>query len=135
MRIATWNIERLKHISRQKEIEQICSDVGADILVLTEADNRVRIGSLSYFLESIDESLIDNKVHFHIKMAETYAFRQYDVWSHTRADYPFINHADKKSGYDPFNIYGVQKMAFLSCHFYWMSNVGGLIFQTSLYLC
>lgn len=49
MRIATWNIERLKHISRQKEIEQICSDVGADILVLTEADNRVRIGSLSYY--------------------------------------------------------------------------------------
>lgn len=99
------------------------------------------------FLEPIDESLIDNKVHFHIKLAEMYAFRQYDVWSHTRADYPsddyllsqmafikkgkyttidpwvpedenvpvvdhpFINHADKNSGYNPFEIYGTQKMA------------------------
>ena len=99
------------------------------------------------FLEPIDESLIDNKVHFHIKLAEMHAFRQFDVWSHARGDYPsddyllsqmsfikkgkyttidpwvpedesvpvvdypFINHADKNSGYDPFEIYGTQKMA------------------------
>lgn len=42
MRIATWNIERLKH---RKSIDKILSaieDVKADILVLTESDERIK---------------------------------------------------------------------------------------------
>ena len=42
MRIATWNIERLKH---QKSINKILSaieDAKADILVLTESDERIK---------------------------------------------------------------------------------------------
>ncbi len=45
MKIATWNVERLKH---KKEITQIISEiekVQADIIVLTETDTRI---SLSY---------------------------------------------------------------------------------------
>lgn len=43
MRIATWNIERLKHISEKNTIEKLCADLDADILVLTEADNRISL--------------------------------------------------------------------------------------------
>lgn len=43
MRIATWNIERLKHISEKNNIEKLCADLDADILVLTEADNRISL--------------------------------------------------------------------------------------------
>ena len=42
MRIATWNIERLKH---RKSIDKILSaieDAKADILVLTESDERIK---------------------------------------------------------------------------------------------
>ncbi|MCL1829507.1 MAG: endonuclease/exonuclease/phosphatase family protein [Oscillospiraceae bacterium] len=43
MRIATWNIERLRH---KKELESIianCAKVSADILVLTETDSQVKL--------------------------------------------------------------------------------------------
>lgn len=43
MRIAIWNIERLKHISEKNTIEKMCVDLDADILVLTEADNRISL--------------------------------------------------------------------------------------------
>lgn len=42
MKIATWNVERLKH---KKHIERLlyeCSSVSSDILVLTETDRRLR---------------------------------------------------------------------------------------------
>lgn len=42
MKIATWNVERLKH---KKHIDQLlyeCGSVSSDILVLTEADQRLR---------------------------------------------------------------------------------------------
>ena len=42
MIIATWNIERLKHSKRSNEIISICNDLGADVLVLTETDERIR---------------------------------------------------------------------------------------------
>lgn len=38
MKIATWNIERLKHIRYRDEILRECERVQADILVLTESD-------------------------------------------------------------------------------------------------
>ena len=41
MRIATWNIERLKHKNKRDLIHEACNAVEADILVLTETDERV----------------------------------------------------------------------------------------------
>ena len=41
MKIANWNIERLKNSSKLDEITQILTNLDADILVLTETDNRI----------------------------------------------------------------------------------------------
>ena len=41
MRIATWNVERLKHIDQIDMMQSLCRDVAADILVLTETDSRI----------------------------------------------------------------------------------------------
>ncbi len=41
MRIATWNVERLDHKRALKEITNICNSFQADILVLTETDDRL----------------------------------------------------------------------------------------------
>lgn len=41
MRIATWNIERLKHIAQMDEICALLDKANADILVLTETDTRI----------------------------------------------------------------------------------------------
>ena len=41
MKIATWNVERLKHLHALDEILLACERTQADILVLTETDDRV----------------------------------------------------------------------------------------------
>ena len=41
MRIATWNMERLKHIAPMDEICALLDKARADILVLTEIDTRI----------------------------------------------------------------------------------------------
>lgn len=41
MRMATWNIERFKHLRETDKIYANLDDVNADILVLTEADRRI----------------------------------------------------------------------------------------------
>ena len=41
MRIATWNVERLKHRNRLEGIQAACQAINADILVLTETDQNI----------------------------------------------------------------------------------------------
>lgn len=41
MKIATWNVERLEHKKSLDRIIAACDQVQADILVLTETDERV----------------------------------------------------------------------------------------------
>ncbi len=43
MKIATWNVERLKHYQSLEKIIAACECVNADILVLTESDDRIRL--------------------------------------------------------------------------------------------
>lgn len=43
MKIATWNIERLRRRSALPEIQAACEAIAADILVLTETDARVQL--------------------------------------------------------------------------------------------
>lgn len=43
MKIATWNVERLKHKKSLDEIIVICEQVHADILILTEADEQIQL--------------------------------------------------------------------------------------------
>lgn len=42
MKIATWNIERLKHKSKHSEMLAMINEIDADILVLTETDSRLQ---------------------------------------------------------------------------------------------
>ncbi len=49
MRIATWNIERLKHKDKLEQIKRNCLDMKADILVLTEADSRLDLGYSGFY--------------------------------------------------------------------------------------
>ena len=42
MKIATWNVERLKHFRQMDAILSACENTRADILVLTETDERLR---------------------------------------------------------------------------------------------
>ena len=48
MKIATWNIERLKTKKNLDEIISILNNLEADILVLTETDNRVVLDNYKY---------------------------------------------------------------------------------------
>lgn len=41
MKIATWNVERLKHRNKLSELTNICNKYDADILVLTETDTQL----------------------------------------------------------------------------------------------
>ena len=52
MKIATWNIERLKKYSLKIEIETILNDINADILVLTETDTQINLINFPYQLET-----------------------------------------------------------------------------------
>ena len=42
MKIATWNVERLKHQSKLDKINVLIEGINADILVLTETDSRIK---------------------------------------------------------------------------------------------
>ncbi len=48
LKIATWNIERLKVKSKLDDIITACDEIDADILVLTEADERIRLPGYAY---------------------------------------------------------------------------------------
>lgn len=43
MKIATWNVERLKHSSKLEEIISKIEELEADIFVLTETDSRIKL--------------------------------------------------------------------------------------------
>ncbi len=59
MKIATWNIERLKHRKQLPEIIEAINKVDADILILTEADEAVRLPHYLWLLSTwrIDEPM------------------------------------------------------------------------------
>lgn len=58
MKIATWNIERLKKKSNLNAIKDEISKINADILVLTEHNKHLQISDYKHFVET-DEFLAD----------------------------------------------------------------------------
>jgi exonuclease III len=52
MKIATWNIDRLKHKSNIVLINSIIAELKADILVLTETDNRVDTTNYKFCIQT-----------------------------------------------------------------------------------
>lgn len=71
MRIATWNIERLKHFKRLSEITSAIENANADILILTESDTRVRtdypFNSASVSLDSDSYRDTERRITIHSK--------------------------------------------------------------------
>ena len=49
MRIATWNVERLKHKRDLEKIKNICNELRADIFVLTETDEQINLNYKNIF--------------------------------------------------------------------------------------
>lgn len=52
MKIATWNIERLKHKSELNKIINLIEEQDADILVLTETDSRIILPNFKYRIDT-----------------------------------------------------------------------------------
>jgi exonuclease III len=52
MKIATWNIERLKHATKMERMRMAIEKQDADVLVLTEADTRLELPSYPYQVET-----------------------------------------------------------------------------------
>jgi exonuclease III len=48
VKVATWNIERLKHNARLDQIQSCIRKVDSDVLVLTESDLRVKLEEFEY---------------------------------------------------------------------------------------
>ena len=59
MKIATWNIERLKHKSKLTSIISVIEEINADILVLTESDSRISLPNYKYRFDSQKIAEID----------------------------------------------------------------------------
>lgn len=77
MKIATWNVERLKH---QSSLDKIISDIDAvqaDILVLTETDERIKPNyRYSFHTPKLHEAPADYHMPGHYKdyaVADVYA--------------------------------------------------------------
>jgi len=49
LRIATWNVERLKHKREIEKIKNICDDLNADIFILTETDEQIKLNHKNCF--------------------------------------------------------------------------------------
>lgn len=61
MKIATWNVERLKHRNKLSEMLKSCDECDADILVLTETDIQLR-PLYPYSIET--KPLFDSKIKY-----------------------------------------------------------------------
>lgn len=59
MKIATWNIERLKHSKNIAEIIEICENIDAEIFVFTEYDERVELKNYPYKITTKSLSELD----------------------------------------------------------------------------
>ncbi|MBR1728877.1 MAG: endonuclease/exonuclease/phosphatase family protein [Selenomonadaceae bacterium] len=62
MRIATWNVERLKHKKDLSKILNYCEEINANILVLTETDEQIN-PNYKYIFQTPKLSEIDSKYY------------------------------------------------------------------------
>lgn len=63
MKIATWNIERLKHKYKINDILNQINDLKADILVLTETDSRINLSNFKNRFDTPKLIEIDSKMY------------------------------------------------------------------------
>lgn len=105
MKIATWNIERLKTKKNLDEIISILNNLEADILVLTETDNRVVLDNYKYVFST--QSLHDvkpgyapteNRIAIYTNFELVEEINTYDKY-HTKC-------VKLKTDYGNLNVYG-----------------------------
>jgi len=66
MKIATWNVERLKHKSKLAQIHENIEKINADILVLTETDSRINTGNYKYRIDSSFQLKRENYPNYYL---------------------------------------------------------------------
>lgn len=71
MRIATWNVERLKQKCSLDKIIRVCEDANADVLVLTESDERIMLHYHNSFHTPTPPDLYSPQYTMPIHYAET----------------------------------------------------------------
>ena len=76
MKIATWNIKRLKHKKQINTIISECESLGADIFILTETDTSVKPDFKYFFqtelLQGITEPVIYNDTESRVSIFTNY---------------------------------------------------------------
>ena len=77
MKIATWNVERLKHKKQLEQIQGLCDGIHADILVLTETDKRLH-PNYAFCCESAP-LLGDKTVHYAVTENRVSIYTNYPV--------------------------------------------------------
>ena len=63
MKIATWNVERLKHKTKLDKIIEILVELNSDILVLTETDNRIHLPQYKNCITTNSLTELNNKYY------------------------------------------------------------------------
>ena len=78
MKIATWNVERLKHQSKLDKINVLIEGINADILVLTETDSRIKPLSFRNRIDTPKLTEIDPK-HYAATENRISIFTNYEI--------------------------------------------------------
>jgi endonuclease/exonuclease/phosphatase family metal-dependent hydrolase len=88
MKIATWNIERLRHKSQLDSIIRNCEETSADILVLTETDSQVNLKYKHCFqtpnlieIEPTDYKPTENRVSIYTNYNLVRHYQTYDKYT------------------------------------------------------
>lgn len=88
MKIATWNVERLKHKKDLDKITQVLEKVHADILVLTETDQQITLDYPFSFstppLSELDAHYYkstENRITIYSKFPATAQYSTYDQYT------------------------------------------------------
>ena len=81
MKIATWNVERLKHKSNLEEINSIIDELCADILVLTETDERITPSNFKFRIDTPKLKEIDAEIYVETENRIS-IFTNYEIVEH-----------------------------------------------------
>jgi endonuclease/exonuclease/phosphatase family metal-dependent hydrolase len=89
VKIATWNIERLKHKRELKQMTEICESIAADVFVLTESDSKLSLNYTSCLRTSPPTSSIPDYYEGTEYRAEIYTnckiIKQYETFDEQTA--------------------------------------------------
>ena len=106
MKLATWNIERLKHHRKITDIIAVCEDADADILILTEYDDRVDLKSYPYQFSTRSLSDLDSK-YYNSSERRVKIYSRYEVLRlHETSDEFTSCCAELNTDYGKLNVYG-----------------------------